>query len=155
MDPTLIRQAAPPDANAIAEVHMTARREAMPYLPEVHTAEETRAWVAEIVLPAQSVWVAETDGQVVGVAACEEGTLEQLYILPDHQGQGIGSALLAAAKELNPAGLSLWTFQRNASARAFYEHRGFTPVEFTDGSTNEEREPDVRYEWTPAQPSAT
>jgi GNAT superfamily N-acetyltransferase len=151
LDPTSIRQAAPRDADAIAKIHMSARREAMPYLPEVHSDEETRAWVAEFVLPKQSVWVAEIDGQVVGVAAFDKGILEQLYILPTYQGLGIGGGLLAAAKELNPDGLSLWTFQRNTRARAFYEHRGFVAVEFTDGSGNEEREPDVRYEWKPAR----
>ncbi len=43
--------------------------------------------------------------------------------------------------------MQLWTFQRNARARRFYEARGFVPVEATDGSRNEEKEPDVRYLW--------
>ena len=43
--------------------------------------------------------------------------------------------------------LQLWTFQGNVKARAFYERRGFTAAEFTDGEGNEERLPDVRYEW--------
>jgi hypothetical protein len=50
--------------------------------------------------------------------------------------------------ELSPGPLTLWTFQRNTAARAFYERRGFTAVELTDGSSNEESEPDVRYVWT-------
>ena len=41
--------------------------------------------------------------------------------------------------------LSLWTFQRNAAARRFYERRGFTLVEETDGSRNMEKEPDALY----------
>ena len=32
-------------------------------------------------------------------------------------------------------------------ARQFYEARGFIASEFTDGSRNEEREPDVLYVW--------
>ncbi len=43
--------------------------------------------------------------------------------------------------------LQLWTFQKNTSARRFYEARGFVVIEETDGSTNEEREPDVLYRW--------
>ena len=31
----------------------------------------------------------------------------------------------------------------------FYEHRGMRVVELTDGSRNEEREPDALYEWLP------
>jgi GNAT superfamily N-acetyltransferase len=48
--------------------------------------------------------------------------------------------------------LTLWTFQKNAKARAFYERHGFVPVEFTDGLTNQEREPDVRYVWDRRDP---
>ena len=151
MAPITLRQAEVDDAAAIAHVHTTSMREALPYLPELHTDEETRTWVATVVLPNQTVWVAEDDGQVVGVAALHEGMLEQLYILPGYQGRGTGSRLLAKMMELSPAGLSLWAFQRNMRARAFYERRGFVAVEFGDGSGNEEGEPDVRYEWSPRE----
>jgi hypothetical protein len=40
-------------------------------------------------------------------------------------------------------------FQRNERARTFYERRGCHVVELTDGSGNEEREPDALYEWVP------
>jgi hypothetical protein len=40
----------------------------------------------------------------------------------------------------------LYTFQPNEHARRFYERKGFAPIEFSDGSTNEERCPDVLYE---------
>jgi hypothetical protein len=46
------------------------------------------------------------------------------------------------------ARLQLWTFQRNAQVRRFYESRGFVLVEETDGAGNEEREPDARYLWS-------
>ena len=45
--------------------------------------------------------------------------------------------------------MQLWTFQQNDRARRFYEARGFEAVEFTDGSGNKERQPDVRYVWRP------
>jgi GNAT superfamily N-acetyltransferase len=147
--PFLIRRAEPHDADAIAFVHRTSMREALPYLPDLHTPEEDRQWVATVVLPKQVVWVAERDGEIVGVAALHDGWLEQLYMLPAYQGMGIGSALLAKAMEASPEGLNLWAFQRNERARAFYERRGFVAVKFGDGSGNEEGEPDVRYEWKP------
>ena len=43
--------------------------------------------------------------------------------------------------------LHLWTFQRNAQARRFYEARGFALVKETDGAANEEKEPDALYLW--------
>ena len=40
----------------------------------------------------------------------------------------------------------LHTFTRNEGARRFYKRHGFVAVAFGEGSSNEEREPDVRYE---------
>jgi GNAT superfamily N-acetyltransferase len=145
--PYVIRAAVAGDAAEIAEVHTVAMREAMPYLPHLHTDEDTRAWVAEVVLPRQEVWVGEAGGRVVGVTSLEGDMVQQLYILPGYQGIGIGSALLALAKSRRPAGLRLYAFQRNTRARTFYEHRGFVPIAFGDGSGNEEGEADVLYEW--------
>ncbi len=148
--PFVIRPAEPRDADAIAAVHRASMREAMPWLPDLHTPEEDRSWVAHTVLPQQQVWVAAAAGQVVGVASMDaENMLTQLYILPEHQGAGIGSALLETAKAARPEGFSLFAFQRNTRARFFYENRGFVAVAFGDGSGNEEGEPDVLYRWTP------
>ena len=47
------------------------------------------------------------------------------------------------------AHLRLWTFQRNTNARRFYEKYGFMLVEETDGTRNEEKEPDAMYAWLP------
>jgi GNAT superfamily N-acetyltransferase len=148
--PFLIRPAQARDTDAIAAVHRTSMREALPYLPDLHTEDEDRAWVANVVLPHQEVWVAEAAGRVVGVAALDGDMLAQLYILPGQQGRGIGSALLNKTMERRPNGMRLYAFQRNTRARGFYERRGFVAVEFGDGSCNEEGEPDVLYQWTPA-----
>jgi ribosomal protein S18 acetylase RimI-like enzyme len=148
--PFRIRPAQAEDVAGIATVHRLSLRAAMPYLPELHTPEEDRAWVAETVLPNQEVWVAEADGRVVGVASLDQhDMLTQLYIDPGYQGRGIGSALLARAKDARPGGFSLYAFQRNTRARAFYERRGFVAMAFGDGSGNEEGEPDVLYRWRP------
>lgn len=118
----------------------------MPWLPELHTEAETIWWFEHIVLPEQQVWVAEVDGEIAGFAAVQGNMLEHLYISPEMQGKGVGSVLLKKAIEIADSPLRLWTFQRNIAARAFYKHRGFTSIEFTDGADNEEREPDVLYQ---------
>jgi GNAT superfamily N-acetyltransferase len=143
-----LRPATPGDAAEIAEIHLAARRTAMPWLAVVHSDEDTLAWVRDVVVPAHVVWVALAEGVVAGYMALRGDELEALYVRPEAQGAGAGTALLEKAVDLSPRRLRLWTFQRNASARAFYEQRGFFPVEFTDGAANEEREPDVRYEWS-------
>jgi hypothetical protein len=136
-------------------VHLDARREAMPWLPILHSRGEMTACFAGHVLLHEEVLVAEMNELVMRFMAMEGDHVDHLYIAPAYQGRGIGDTLLAMAKELRPSGLTLWTFQRNAQARRFYEARGFVASEFTDGSRNEEREPDVLYAWLPNASSAS
>jgi ribosomal protein S18 acetylase RimI-like enzyme len=145
-----IRAAREDDAVAIAQAHIDARRVAMPWLPVLHTFEDTVRFFGDFVIPNQIVLVAELEEGVVGFIAIEGSFVEHLYVAPAHQSVGIGDGLLQKAKELRPEGLMLWTFERNYRARSFYERRGFVAIEFTDGSRNEEGTPDARYQWKPS-----
>jgi GNAT superfamily N-acetyltransferase len=144
----MIRRANAQDADAIAALFTAARAEHR-FLPALHTAEDDRWFVRELMLPGQEVWVAEEDGSIVGFAALNDGQLVQLFVHPLSQGRGVGRTLLDKAKERRPAGFTLWTFQANGGARRFYEREGLVAIEFTDGAANEEKLPDVRYKWTP------
>jgi putative acetyltransferase len=118
------------------------------FLPTLHTPAEDRAFFGGLVRE-EEVWVWDDDGLVLGFAVLLENELGHFYVEPDSFGRGIGSALLAHAKERRPRGFRFWVFQRNERARRFYERRGCRLVELTDGSGNEEREPDALYEWKP------
>jgi GNAT superfamily N-acetyltransferase len=144
-----IRPAQSDDASSIATIHFDSRHQAMPWLPALHSLKDTTAYFAGHVLPHEEVWVAEIDGAVAGFIALNGVCLDHLYVAPTRQGQGIGDKLLATAKKQRPGGLTLWTFQRNDRARRFYESRGFVSSKLTDGSRNEEHEPDVLYVWPP------
>ncbi|GAB2445160.1 GNAT family N-acetyltransferase [Streptosporangium sandarakinum] len=147
------RRALPEDAERIAEVFLAARA-GMTYLPDLHTDEETRHWIAHVMVPGNEVWVDGPDGDVAAFAALGDGWLDHLYVAPDAQGRGIGAALLALAKERRPDGLDLHVFQENTGARRFYERHGFTLVELGDGGGNEENLPDAHYRWRPADRNA-
>jgi hypothetical protein len=135
----------------VAQVYLTARRAAHPLIPAlVHSAPEVREWLADVVRAAE-VWVAETGNEIVAMMALDGASVEHLYVLPGYQGRGLGGRLLDIAKSSRPT-LSLFTFQSNHPARAFYEKRGFRAVEWRDGRGNEERSPDVRYEWSALRP---
>jgi len=151
-----LRRARPDDAPKLAEVHMTARLVSIPFLAHLHTDEETVRWISELVLPAMEVWVAEATesipgyfvtNEIAGYLALEGEMIDQLYILPQWQRRGVGTLLLDKARQLRPERLILYCFAMNAPARAFYEARGFVPIEFTDGERNEEKLPDVLYRW--------
>jgi GNAT superfamily N-acetyltransferase len=146
-----VREAERPDAPEIAEIHLASRREAMPYLHQPHTDQETRDWFARAVgdRPARW-WIAQVEHEIVGYMRIDGESCSHLYVRPGWQRRGVGLGLLNTAKALSPLRLELWAFQRNTNARAFYESQGFRAVQFTDGR-NEENEPDVKYEWEPAR----
>jgi ribosomal protein S18 acetylase RimI-like enzyme len=145
-----LRKATADDAPALADIHVRARRECMSYLPEIHSPEDVLEWIRGIIPQHDEVWLAEDEGRVVGFFMLSDGVLYHLYVYPELHGQGVGSLLFERVKELSPQGFRLWVFQRNTQARDFYEHRGLRVVELTDGSRNEEREPDALYEWLPS-----
>ena len=146
----ILRPATADDAAALGALHIAAMR-TLTFLPQLHTEEEAIGWMGREVLPNQQVWVADADGEVAGYIAFAPDWVNQLYVHPDRQGQGVGAALLAhVLAQGTPR--RLWTFQQNHRARKFYENRGFAPVEFTDGAGNEEKTPDVCYEWRPDRP---
>ncbi|MFF8836884.1 GNAT family N-acetyltransferase [Streptomyces sp. NPDC015130] len=146
-----VRRAAESDAAAVAEVWLRSYAAALPSVRRAHTDDEVRYWLREIVVPGQETWVATVEETVVAMMVLDDGDLDQLYIDPPWRGHGIGDRLVELAKQRSAAGLTLWTFQVNAPARRFYERHGFVAAEHTDGERNEEREPDVRYVWTPGE----
>ena len=142
-----IRQLELADMDAAAGVHRTAFDDALPWLTGLHTPEEDRWFYRERVFTGCQAHGAFEGGALTGIIAFRSDWIDQLYVLPEAQGRGAGSELLDIAKRAC-ARLQLWTFQRNLKARRFYEARGFALVEETDGTRNEEKEPDARYLWT-------
>ena len=134
------------DMDAAARLHRVSFDQALPWLSGLHTPEEDRWFYCELVFAACEIWGAFDGQSLNGLIAFREGWIDQLYVHPLAQRQGVGSALLEVAqRSFDP--LQLWTFQRNAAARGFYERRGFVLVRETDGSANEEKEPDALYLW--------
>ncbi|WP_456467630.1 N-acetyltransferase family protein [Archaeoglobus sp.] len=84
--------------------------------------------------------IAEVDGKAVGFVACDTnwisvferrrvGEIHELFVLPELQGKGIGSALLKKAieysKERGRNKAELWAGRTNYKARKFYQSHGF------------------------------
>lgn len=136
------------DADALAELFITAREAAYPAMPHsVHPPHEVHTWFRELCDGHRETWVAERDGAVVGYLILDPEWLDSVYVRPDLTGRGIGSVLLDLAKSLRPNGFSLWVFQSNVAAQRFYLRHGLSEAERTDGTGNEERAPDIRMLW--------
>lgn len=146
----MLRPATAADLPPMAEVFLAARAAAVPAMPpSVHPPADVRSYFLglDLAAPGREAWVAEDDRGLVGFAKVTADWLDDLYVLPDAQGQGIGTALLDLVKALRPGGFALWVFESNAPARSFYARHGLVERERTDGGGNEERAPDIRMEW--------
>jgi GNAT superfamily N-acetyltransferase len=88
------------------------------------------------VLERETVFVAEVEGTPAGYVALEQieraVRVDQLFVSPDHEAEGVGRQLLEFAE-----GYAIWqgaeTLQvvvesDNERARSFYRGRGFTPI---------------------------
>lgn len=70
----------------------------------------------------------------------EDIYLDQIFVAPATQQQGVGTTLLNKAKELSPNGLYLETLQRN-------ERHGFLPGH--TGINPNNGQPNIEYRWLP------
>lgn len=147
----MIRPATAADARALAELEVRAWRWAyVDFVAEedmITIADRVRRWEGENV---DGAFVAEVDGRVVGVVQVDDaGQLRGLYVEPAAQGAGLGAALhdfaLAELAQRGASEATLWVFEGNGHARAFYERRGWT----ADGATGVAAEaPELRYRKT-------
>jgi uridine kinase len=138
----------PADAREIALLFIDARK-GMTYLPDSpYSDEQTVAFFRGLIEdPGNLVLTAELeDGRIGGFGVFAEGRMDHLYVDPEHQRRGIGTMLLKAAQG-RFGHLEGWVFEKNINAIRLYQRNGFDVVEHTDGSRNEEGEPDVRIVW--------
>jgi ribosomal protein S18 acetylase RimI-like enzyme len=153
-----LRPARVDEKDALARLFQRARRgwEFVPPVPDEVLPKIAR----ELFERHDEVWLAEEDGRLLGFLAIRRSrrngweVLEKLYVDPDAQNRGVGSALLDQAKALRPHGFVLWVFQENTGARRLYERHGFrvAALRFGSAADNMEGEPDALYAWTPLSP---
>lgn len=144
MSTITISQARTLDAGAVGHI-LSVSNDAMPWLPRMHSAAEEIMYAGDMI-EAGWVRVAKQDGKVVGFIARWEGEVHALYVLPEAQDNGVGTALLEDAKAEADV-LALWSYQANSPATRFYGLRGFKETTRTDGSENDAGLPDIRFEW--------
>lgn len=147
-----VRDAAPAEADALAELGAVTFREAYAahidpfeldaYIAEVYVADRI---AAELVDPAYTYLVAEADGALAGFALLHDEVpapagvpgerplrLHRIYARQAFWGAGVGRALMAEclerARERGHSSLWLTVWERNERAIAFYRRHGFEVV---------------------------
>jgi GNAT superfamily N-acetyltransferase len=149
--PVLLRPALPADADPLTALYLRARDALAAYAPLVHAPDAVHGWITHVLIPSGGVTVAHDGDTLAGMSAhAHDGALtwlDQLYVCPTRQREGIGARLLAHVQALTPVALQLRTFQPNTAAIAFYARHGFVEIGRGDGRDNEEGCPDLLYRW--------
>ena len=138
-----IRQANNNDGLAIANIHLISWKatyaELLPvtYInKQANLAAKVKMWQEVIAHPNSRTWVARDKDceHSLGFISCfnkdDEWEITTLYILPNYQGQGIGSELINSALNhvlatTSRAKLYLWVLATNVKAIDFYQQHGF------------------------------
>ncbi|WP_333002074.1 GNAT family N-acetyltransferase [Vibrio coralliilyticus] len=116
-------------------------------IPPIHPFESQAFFLNHILPETHSIYVALSHETRLPVAfvAINDSEINQLYVHRKFQSMGIGSQLLAMAKQQSSGRLSLRTFENNIRAQQFYERHGFVAI--GGDAENEEGLPDILYEW--------
>ena len=127
-----------------------SKQAAFPYVAvqQIYTLQNDTDYFRDVIAPECQVWLAADGEQVLGLLALRDDLIDQLFVAVDRQRLGVGSALLAKARERSPDQLRAYTFQKNGPARAFYEKHGFEIIR-SGISPPPENEPDLEYLWWP------
>jgi ribosomal protein S18 acetylase RimI-like enzyme len=135
-----IRPLQPVDLDGISRVHWRACRVAYQFMSWSYTEDEVRRWYAGKLDEWDWGQVACAEGLIVAYLAASGAHLDQLFVDPDHQRAGLGSALLTALLERRMRPVTLNVFAENRPARAFFERFGFREVDawwdVQDGALN-------------------
>ena len=130
----MIRRARPDESETLLRIQREAAVAAFAHIfpPDRYPFPDDAVhadWQSALADPQLEIYVIEIDGKPAGSVAIGHGFLRNLYVLPQHQGSGVGSTLHDHALErLRDLGLNeakLWTLEGNHDARGFYERRGW------------------------------
>lgn len=147
----ILRPAIINDAEVIADIYLRARKTYLSYAPLAHSDSAVRGWIVSSLIPRSGVTVAEIHGNIVGFSAVSDdgtyGWIDHIYLEPTATRHGVGSSFIERAKQELRSSIRLYTFQQNEGARRFYQRHGFKEIALSDGSSNEEKTPDVLMEW--------
>lgn len=122
----MIRAYAEDDLDAVVDIWLRASVKA-------HDFVDRKFWESEVVnmrnvyLPASENYVYEQGGGILGFYALHDDTLAAIFVAPEHQGQGVGSALIKHAKTQR-AKLNLTVYTKNRASCDFYRSRKFVVV---------------------------
>ncbi len=127
MSGIVIRPARADEFDAVARVWMESHVSTGLATGSDVTLAELRARIPAEIAKGWQLYVAELDGAIAAMLAFRmaDKYLDQVFVAPEHQGKGIGKALLAFTRQHLPDEILLRTAVGNTKAIAWYEREGF------------------------------
>jgi putative acetyltransferase len=122
-----LRRYHPRDEDASVALWLRTWQKAYPELDFAERLDWWRERWRNELLPVAEVVIAEADGIMIGFVTVDPRTLylDQIVVAPEHWRSAVGSALIAGAKRISPAGLDLDVNIDNVRAIGFYRRLGF------------------------------
>jgi GNAT superfamily N-acetyltransferase len=144
--PPKLTKATIEDMPEVARLFRISRESELPYLPKLHTPEENLEYFSTVMFPNKRIDLLKDKDKLLGFVCYDFDWIHHLYLLPEAIGKGYGAKLLKSARTYRTR-MKLWVFKKNERAIKFYEKHGFHRIKETDGSENEEKEPDILMHW--------
>lgn len=127
-----IRTADTSDVAGIFHVR-TSVNENILSMDELSNMGITETSITKMIASDQCAWVAVQDGEVIGFSMIDvdEGSLFAAFVLPSHEGRGVGRGLVEAAEVALFARHAVCWLETGSTTRAagFYRRLGWTYVQ--------------------------
>lgn len=135
----MIRNFQQQDEDSIIRIWLEASAIAHSFIPRSYWEDKVPDMRNKYLPQSQTlVYEDEHTNETSGFISLIGNYIAALFVSPDRQGQGIGQALMALAKQQHPE-LELNVYAKNTRALAFYRRQGFTIVrEQTDEQTGQQ-----------------
>ena len=122
----MIRKYQEKDTEAVIEAWYQASLIAHPFLSDAFLEQEATN-LRELFLPHSQTWVYDDKGEIAGFLSMVDNVVGGIFVHPNWQRAGVGTALMNQAKSLHDD-LELDVFEANPIGRSFYAKYGFVPV---------------------------
>ncbi|HJK77945.1 MAG TPA: N-acetyltransferase [Methanocorpusculum sp.] len=120
----MIRLFTPEDTGSVMDIWLSASIHSHDFISSSYWREQFSV-VRDRYLPVSVTYVFVKEDRVCGFLSVLDGnTIGALFVAPDCQGRGVGSALIRHVQE-STDDLMLCVYVENSAARMFYEKRGF------------------------------
>ncbi|MDD2648931.1 MAG: GNAT family N-acetyltransferase [Eubacteriales bacterium] len=115
------------------EIHSISWRDShkafcTPEFLDLHSPERQTEYISGEIKAGKRLFICLSDGKAVGIVTVFGSMIENLYVLPEYQRKGFGTALLLFAADKCKSSATLWVLENNKEAQALYARKGFLPT---------------------------